>query len=214
MMSDPYQQAPYNPTQSSWQQQQYSQQQNARYVSYPQSPDPQGRRNTYIIVVAIIASIAVIAFGVVGVMLIKKSKHGGSGGATGASASSRVSTGTRTLNKQIYDSGMYRLSLVSIEVKAQEIKINTVYKNYSSVAQYFTCPTAEKDPEYSSVALSDGQTVKPSDSFCAAEHPGENLTLQGNASIDGWMVFPVVPAPGTSFTLNWYNFPAVAGLTL
>jgi hypothetical protein len=119
---------------------------------------------------------------------------------------------TVTVNRTLYSSGGQSVTLTSIAVTGGKLRVNMRYENRASTAWQLACPAAATDLRSSWVTVA-GRQVYPDDSWCVQTHPGQGVTIDAGDGVDSWGQYPVVPEQGVSFSLNWYDLPAVTGLT-
>ncbi|MFI7022584.1 hypothetical protein ACIBMZ_07675 [Micromonospora sp. NPDC049900] len=121
---------------------------------------------------------------------------------------------TYRLDRQIYQESSFRLTLTGAEISDGTMRLTFRYRNDSLLPWPLTCPSREDDLNSSALTLADGRTVRPTDTWCAAERAGENIIVAPGQSTDTWGVFPVSPAPTEPFSLSWYDFPVLEGVRL
>lgn len=121
---------------------------------------------------------------------------------------------TYRLDRQVYQQSSFNLTLTSAEAADDGLRLIFRYRNDSLLPWPLACPTREDDLASSALTLADGRTVRPTDTWCAAERPGETVVVAPGQSIDTWGVFPVSPAPAESFSVHWYDFPVLADVRL
>ncbi|MBY8873207.1 hypothetical protein K7640_15330 [Micromonospora sp. PLK6-60] len=123
--------------------------------------------------------------------------------------------GLRKLNRTFYDDGANTITLTGLEVtRAGQLKVHLRYQNHSPGGWGLSCPAPQPDLQSSKLTLADGRRVYPTDTYCTAQHPGEDFSLAPGEGINSWGVFPAVPPAGAYFSLNWYGFDTVEGLKL
>jgi hypothetical protein len=155
-----------------------------------------------------IALAVVLVLGVVALVVILRPDDE-SGNQTGSGSGS----GDRSVsvNRTMFSSGGQSVTLASLAVIGDKLRVNMRYENRSSVAWNLVCPAEVEDLRSSWVTVS-GRTVYPDDSWCVQTHPGQGVTIEAGQSVDSWARYPVVPDKDASFSLQWYNLPAVSGL--
>jgi hypothetical protein len=119
---------------------------------------------------------------------------------------------TVTVNRTLYSSGGQSVTLTSIAVTGGKLRVNMRYENRASTAWQLSCPATTVDLRSSWVTVA-GKQVYPDDTWCVQTHPGQGVTIDAGDAEDSWGSYPVVPEQGVSFSLNWYDLPAVTGLT-
>jgi hypothetical protein len=117
------------------------------------------------------------------------------------------------VDRELYESGGYSVTLTSIEVRAGKLFVNMRYENRASAAWNLSCPAKEVDLRSSWVTVA-GKQVYPDDSWCVQTHPGEGVTIGVGGSVDSWARYPVVPERNVAFTLQWYDLPVVSNLSV
>ncbi|MFI7079876.1 hypothetical protein ACIBO1_21475 [Micromonospora sp. NPDC049903] len=121
---------------------------------------------------------------------------------------------TYRLDRQIYQQSSFRLTLTGAETSAGTLRLTFRYRNDSLLPWPLSCPSREDDLNSSALTLADGRTVRPTDTWCAAERAGETVTVAPGQSTDTWGVFPVSPSPTEPFSLSWYDFPVIEDVRL
>jgi hypothetical protein len=123
-------------------------------------------------------------------------------------------SGNRTVavNRTLYSSGGQSVTLTSIAVADGKLRVNLRYENRASTAWQLSCPATSQDLRSSWVTVA-GRQVYPDDTWCVQTHPGQGVTIDAGDGVDSWGQYPVVPEQGVAFSLNWYDLPAVTGLT-
>lgn len=121
---------------------------------------------------------------------------------------------TYRIDRTVYDALSFNVTLVSAEVTGGKLRLNFRYRNDALMPWPLACPTPEVDRTSSHIVLSDGRTVHPERTWCAATRPGESFTLEPDKYADTWAVFPAVPEAGSSFDLSWYDFPDLEDIRL
>ena len=126
----------------------------------------------------------------------------------------RTERQTYPLARQVYQQSSFNLTLTSAETADEGLRLIFRYRNDSLLPWPLTCPTRDDDLASSALTLADGRTVRPTNTWCATERPGETVVVAPGQSIDTWGVFPVSPAPAEPFSVHWYDFPALEEVRL
>ncbi|TBL34390.1 MULTISPECIES: hypothetical protein [unclassified Micromonospora] len=121
---------------------------------------------------------------------------------------------TYRLDRQIYQESSFRLTLTGAETSDGTLRLTFRYRNDSPLPWPLVCPSREDDLNSSALTLADGRTVRPTDTWCAAERAGEAVTVAPGQSTDTWGVFPVSPSPTEPFSVSWYDFPVLTDVRL
>ncbi|TCB95539.1 hypothetical protein E0H26_18920 [Micromonospora zingiberis] len=137
-----------------------------------------------------------------------------SGGDDAQQTPSSTERQTYRLDRQIYQQSSFNLTLTSAETADGAVRLTFRYRNDSPLPWPLACPTREDDLALSALTLADGRTVRPTDTWCAAERPGETVSVAPGQSIDTWGVFPASPAPTEPFSVSWYDFPVLEDVQL
>ncbi|MGC5029482.1 hypothetical protein [Micromonospora sp. DT229] len=121
---------------------------------------------------------------------------------------------TYRIDRPVYQQSTSTLTLTTAETADGTVRLTFRYRNDSPLPWPLACPTREKDLTSSALIMADGRTVHPTDTWCAAERPGESITVAPGESIDTWGVFPVSPASAEPFSVRWYSFPVLTDVQL
>jgi hypothetical protein len=118
------------------------------------------------------------------------------------------------VDRRIYTEGGRTITLVDMEVKGDQLRVNFLYRNGSARAWALVCRPAEAELK-SSYLVVGRSNVYPEKTRCSTEEPeGTTYTLQAGDTLRSYAVFATVPAEGTTFALQWYTFPRIGGLKL
>ncbi|MER7335405.1 MULTISPECIES: hypothetical protein [unclassified Micromonospora] len=130
-------------------------------------------------------------------------------GASASPSEAQPTPRTYRLDRPIYEQASLSVTLVSAETSGGKLRLNITYRNDSRVAWPVSCPDVDVDLVSSHIALSDGRTVRPERTWCATTRAGQSFSIGPGEQINSWAVYPVAPAPPSSFELSWYDFPTL-----
>jgi hypothetical protein len=116
---------------------------------------------------------------------------------------------TVDVDQVMADSDGHKITLTSFEVGSDTLRVNMSYENTSSSDWGLTCPSAEDDLQMSYLFFyGDQQKVHPTETWCSANAPGQDVSIKAGESGSSYAIFPEVPPAGEGFSLTWYNWTA------
>ena len=125
-----------------------------------------------------------------------------------ADAATPPTNGIYTINKVLYSSTTWRLTITTIAVAGPYMNVSVKYQNLGQSPAKLYCPPA--DPSYITVST---RKVSSVTSYCSSRK-GVTWSVPGGSTEIGWAIFPVIPDNSKSFSLTWYSWGTATGISL
>ncbi|OLT20792.1 hypothetical protein BJF78_35100 [Pseudonocardia sp. CNS-139] len=127
---------------------------------------------------------------------------------TASAAAEPPGAGTYRIARQLHSSATWLLTLTTVDVSADAMTVNVVYRNVGSGPAELYCPSVTGN-----VIVAGQDVLEERGSYCAGRReqrwsvsPGEELTI--------WGVFPRLRDGEVPFSLRWFNWGTTSGISL
>ena len=112
--------------------------------------------------------------------------------------------GTYVINRPIFADSTWTLTLESIEITTEIIKVNILYENIGNSNHPYSCTETPDSLSRIFLSMEPSKTIYATDSFCASNPSFDNDLLPGETR-RSWASFPNILTSGTQpFAVRWY----------